>query len=112
MPDLTPARPTSGTPIESSWGQQVHDAIEGIQAGTTNAVFSSNNNVAVPVVFPRPYAVAPIVVATGDTAVSVAVVAKVAAVTTTGFTVQCQSTSGGSLSGTVKVGWIAIGSPA
>lgn len=112
MPDITAARPTSGTPIETAWGDQMHDAVEGIQSGTVNAVFSANNNVPVAVVFPRAYAAAPVVVATGDTAVSVAIVAKVTGITTTGCTVQCQSTSGGSLTGTVKVGWIAIGTPA
>ena len=28
MPDITAARPVSGAPTESAWGQQVHDLIE------------------------------------------------------------------------------------
>jgi hypothetical protein len=30
MPDITAARPVAGQPIETAWGDQVHDTIEGI----------------------------------------------------------------------------------
>lgn len=28
MPDIAAARPTAGGPVETSWGQQMHDAVE------------------------------------------------------------------------------------
>jgi len=32
MPDITAARPVAGQPIETAWGDQMHDAMEGIPA--------------------------------------------------------------------------------
>jgi len=61
--DITAARPVSGAPIETAWGDAVHDAIEGIQSGSVVVPVSANGSGDLVVVFPRPFAAAPTVVA-------------------------------------------------
>jgi hypothetical protein len=62
-----PARPTSGVPIETAWGQVAHDTAVAmdIQSGTgTTPTGSGELSGNLVVTFPRPFASAPIVVAT------------------------------------------------
>lgn len=68
MPDITAARPASGAPIETGWGDQMHDAIEGVQAGTVT-IPSVTNAVAVQVTvtFPRPFSANPTIVTASST---------------------------------------------
>lgn len=115
MPDITAARPVSGTPIETGWGDQVHDAIEGIQSGKGTSVFSNAaDGSVVAVVFPRAYTAPPVVLVAPETSLSRAVVAKVVlnSITTTGFSFQGQDTGGGLRTGNLPCHWIAIGTPA
>ena len=62
-----PNRPTSGAPIETSWGDVVHDTIaaQDLQAGQATATFtgSSPQSDVPTIVFARPFASAPVVVA-------------------------------------------------
>jgi len=63
-----PARPTSGVPIETAWGQVAHDAAVAmdIQAGYVDITVSSATIAAAAVTFARPFATIPtIVVAVG-----------------------------------------------
>ena len=55
MPDIASARPVAGAPIETAWGTDMHDAVEGVQAGKANAVFSAATAVAIDIVFPRAF---------------------------------------------------------
>lgn len=114
MPDITAARPVSGTPIETGWGDQVHDAIEGIQSGFVDVTLTASATGTAAVTFARAYATAPAVVLVGNS-VSAALVAKLSSSTppsTTGFTAVVQHAAGTSTSATVRVYWIAVGTPA
>ena len=109
MPDIAAARPAAGAVVESSWGQQVHDQVEGVQAGKAScSISASTAGTIVPVTFPRAYLVAPIVVAAVMQGAGVWAVAT--AVTTTGLSLQLRAAA--STTTTVDVGWVAIGTPA
>src|SRR5262245_26497557 len=111
MPDLTPARPASGAPIETSWGQAVHDMLEGIQYGTESVgPFNATTTKAITVVFPRPFAAPPVAILTGMA--SVACGAGATAITATQFTLSAKRIDGVGTDTTQLVGWIAIGTPA
>jgi len=111
VPDITAARPTSGTPIETAWGDQVHDALEGLQSGNASVVFASTAVAVLRVTFPRAYTVPPVVVvtpiSTGGTHYGY-----VGAVTTTYADVGIATRTGTAVSGTVVACWIATGTPA
>jgi hypothetical protein len=114
VPDITATRPASGGNIDDAWGQQVHDHIEGIQAGSVNMTWSANA-VATPVVvtFPRAYTSPPIVVATcsgGSGSVNNNI--GVNSVTTTQVTLGGREVRETAQSVTVPVFWMAIGTPA
>ena len=106
-----PNRPTSGAPIETAWGDVAHDTIvaQDLQAGTavTPATGSGVDNSSIAVVFPRPFAAPPIVVATSQ---SNGFVVGASAITTTGFTLNNanKSAGGGSL-GARTNSWMAYG---
>ena len=107
-----PNRPTSGAPIETAWGDVAHDTIvaEDLQAGFTDVVCNGINTDKA-IVFPRPFASAPVVVATGDAAAHGSAVAKivVGSITATGFTARIASTAGVTVAGTIRYGWMAYG---
>lgn len=104
MPDIAAARPVAGQPIETAWGQQVHDAIEGLAAvltGTdsvTAATFTGS--------FSRAFAAPPTIVATVNQGAGVITVT--ASRTTTEYTFEVQNNDG-STPGGCLVHWIAIG---
>lgn len=109
-----PARPTSGAPIESAWGDIVHDAIVAmdIQSGKAaatlpNAVLITN----VAVTFPRPFAAPPIVVASVADAgtSSVNFNAGVTGITATGCTLGVREVRETVTSQALSIGWIAYG---
>lgn len=107
MPDLTPTRPASGEPVATSWGQAVHDAIEGIQAGSANVVWAASSiSNSITVTFPRPFAAPPnVVVASGHAHYSVSVLS----ITATNMAMQGRRTDGTSQSVTIACNWLAVG---
>lgn len=115
MPDITAPRPVSGEPVATAWGDQVHDLLEGIQAGKVSLVFSNlADSAVVTVVFPRAYTAPPVVVLGMETGVSRAPVAKIVngSITATQFQMQAQDTAGTVRTGTMPASWLAIGTPA
>lgn len=112
MPDITAARPVSGAPVASAWGGQVHDLVEGVQAGVATIPTITAGNGTVAVVFPRAYASAPNVVVTAPG--NSFFMAQVGQITPTGFTVyvrdlrDAQAGTGSAL----PCQWIAVGTPA
>jgi hypothetical protein len=87
----------------------VHDQVEGVQAGKQSVTLTAATGSAlVPVVFPRPYTVAPIVVV--SVAAGSGVWAVCPSVTTTGFNIQLRAPA--SVTTTADVNWVAVGTPA
>lgn len=112
MPDITATRPASGAAVESAWGAQVHDMLEGIQVGTvTISVAAAALGTAV-ATFPRPYASAPRVLLTLQSVVSSgqahAWIAS-AGITATQATVAAGRDDSTTFSGSLVVAWMAIG---
>lgn len=113
MPDLTPTRPASGAPVESGWGQAVHDALEGLQAGSSSVVFSASptsNTVAV--TFPRAYASPPTVLVCASSQHYSITPAQGVAITNSGFSASGRYIPGTNASATIPFYWVAIGTPA
>jgi hypothetical protein len=106
-----PAAPTAGEPIAEAWGDVVHDAVvaQDIQAGNGTVVWAASsisNNLTV--IFPRPFAAPPIVVASGGHAhYSVSVVA--GSITATQCVLQGRRTDGTSQSVSIVCPWVAYG---
>lgn len=106
-----PTKPVSGAAIETAWGAVAHDTAvaQDIQAGVAAIVQSAVARFDYALVFPRPFAAAPAVVAMclGG---SVTLVSGVALATTTGITLSLFKRDGTNLAaGTSTVYWIAIG---
>ena len=112
MPDLTAGRPVAGQPIETAWGQQVHDAIElarrvergvfSVPAGGTQGEFSVTFGTAfatVPTVLLSPVSPQP----------GTLLVASLTIVSTSGFTAEIEKTDGSTTPATPCY-WIALGS--
>lgn len=108
MPDVTAVRPVAGQPIETAWGQQIHDAVEGIQAGTVALASSTTPNT--PVTFPRAYVSPPIVVCQMVDPGSALIQPYAVSITTTGFTATARRTDSAATAATIH--WVAIGTPA
>lgn len=110
MPDIAAARPVSGAPIESAWGQQVHDQLEGLQSGVaTLAGITNTSTVTIAVTFPRPYVAPPVIaLITG----SVVVHPAYSNLTATGVTLTARRTDGAAGATTQPIYWIAVGTPA
>jgi hypothetical protein len=111
MPNLAVVSPQPGDEVTAPWGQSVAAALNGIQSGVANCTFAGSTASAVTTVtFPRPFASAPVVVAsldgTGGNAWGLAFNA-----TATSVQIQARSTASVA-SGTFPVAWIAIGVPA
>lgn len=108
MPDIAAQRPAAGAPIESAWGAQVHDAVEGIQHGTVSITVSTGAVGTSVVTFPRPYAVKPNATAIAEIGISAKPSVAITGITAT--TLQLSISRGdGVASGNVTVHWIAIG---
>jgi hypothetical protein len=106
-----PNRPTSGAPIETAWGDVVHDSIvaQEIQVGSFNATFSASSlSGVVAAVFPHPFAGVPTVMLTprGGPHYTTALTADP---TAAGFSAQCRRGDGTSQSLVVPVYFLAIG---
>lgn len=109
-----PNRPVSGAPIEAAWGDVVHDGVVAldIQSGIVNIVL--NNTAISPVVvvtFPRPFASAPLVVATAInfSTSSVNHNVGVTATSPTTCSIGAREIREAAATGTLPVAWIAIG---
>ena len=111
MPDIAASRPVSGQPVETAWGQQVHDQVEGVQSGSVSVTAASGTGNA-NVTFPRAYLTPPIVVACiGSNGFYFACVTSPP--TTTGVTVGVRDLRDAQAgTGSLTVYWIAIGTPA
>lgn len=113
MPDITATRPVDTAPVDTAWGQQVHDILEGIQTGTgVNVPFSGGTTAASSTVtFPRAYVSAPVVIAQRETGTGTSPKIHVWAVniTTTSFTINGATGDGTTSSNTIACRWIAIG---
>ena len=105
-----PARPTSGAPIDSTWGGIVHDtaAAQDIQSGTASVVASSASQASLTVTFARPFASAPVVLVT-QAAGSAGWFAYAASITPTGLIANITTKAGTTASATIPVTWVAIG---
>lgn len=112
MSDIAAQRPAAGAPIESAWGGQVHDAVEGMQAGTVviSGITSSAAGVGT-VVYPRPYATKPVVVISGPSNVVIAG-SDPTTQTVTGFNISAKRADGSGTAYSGTFSWIAIGTVA
>ena len=107
MPDLTADRPVSGTPIATTWGDQVHDAIEGIQIGSVPIPGSASTGT-VTVTFARPYVANPVIVATIQGSSTGVWIVAVGSTSPTSFTLISSKRDGSNVSN-INAFWIAIG---
>ena len=113
MSDITATKPTAGAPIDTAWGQQVHDMLEGVQSGTVSTSLSSATvSGAVAITFPRAYATPPVVVVAPVAAGGLYHACLDAAPTTTGALVRSAFRDNTAQTATIPVHWIAIGVPA
>lgn len=105
-----PARPIAGAPLESAWGQVAHDAVvaQDIQTGIGQVTFVASQTQQVVVVFPRPFASPPTVMANITTANRLWNVG-VAAVTTTQMVVTVGHVDNVSSNSVVGFTWLAYG---
>src|SRR5262245_26974088 len=107
MPDIAAARPVAGAPIETGWGDEVHDGVECVQFGTVSVTGMTNSVTgSTAVVFPRPYATVPTVF---TSCASVAVQSGWGSLTTTGFNVTGRRNDGNATATTQSFGWMAVG---
>jgi hypothetical protein len=107
-----PARPVSGVPIESAWGQVAHDTAVAmdVQAGDIAVAVNAAVSGTAQVVFPRPFASPPIVVAcyrdTNTAYIAFVNGAPTATACSVGLT---SKTAGATFTDTRRVAWIAYG---
>lgn len=111
MPDITATRPASAAVMESAWGQQVHDAIEGIQAGTATITLAAAATGTVTVTFPRAYSAPPTVVATHAGGGGTYFV-NVGPITATTVVLTGAHRAGSATSVSLAATWVAVGPPA
>jgi hypothetical protein len=111
MPDITATRPVSGAPVESAWGTQVHDMLEGIQVGGPVSIATPASAFGVTWVaqtFPRAYTVAPKVFGVNASGSGIMIIS-VRNVTTTGFDIGAARGDGNPASATASAHWLAVG---
>lgn len=110
---VVPARPTSGAPIETLWGDLVHDGYvaQDLQAGSVAVAFAASAiSGLVTVTFPRAFAGVPVVVATGFEATNGPNLnVGLRALTATSFQVQAREVRETAITATLAVQWVAIG---
>jgi hypothetical protein len=107
-----PNRPVSGAPIETAWGDVVHDSIVAldVQSGIVSvAIPVAAANGGTDITFARPFAAPPAVLATLNTGVT-SHFAFVLNITAAGCRVALQNKDAGtSILAATPVGWLAIG---
>lgn len=114
MPNIAAARPVAGQPIETAWGQNVHDAIESVlvQGGkVTVSDGMGTTELTGHVVFPVAFSADPAVSLTGsDYGGTITFVCGVVPTPTVSeFYFKIKTTEGGVISGAVTAHWIAVG---
>ena len=108
MPDISATRPATGAPIDTPWGQQVHDMLEGIQTGTVMVPVSASVSGTITVTFPRAYTAPPIgIVSSGLNTYNAS-----ATTNTTAIVIVLREVRETSATTSVLVHWMAIGTPA
>jgi hypothetical protein len=111
MPDITATRPAAGAPIETGWGQNVHDTLEGmpyVQSGTASGSTSNASTVDISVTFPRAYASAPHVVC-ALIAGAITYQASVFSRSATGCVIRCGRNDASNSTQSFTVDWMAVG---
>lgn len=105
-----PTAPAAGEPIAEAWGDVVHDAVvaNDIQTGIGQVTFAASQTQQVVIVFPRPFAAPPTVMANITTANRLWNVG-VAAVTTTQMVVTVGHVDNVSSNSVVGFTWLAYG---
>jgi hypothetical protein len=105
-----PARPVSGNVVDSGWGQVAHDTAvaQDLQAGVATMPSAVAGNASLVVVFPRPFASAPVVTVGGPG--SSFFQAQVAGITPTQCTLYVRDMRDAQAgTGVTTVQWIAYG---
>lgn len=105
-----PARPTSGTPIESLWGQVAHDTAvaQDIQSGVVNVSINAAQSGNYALTFPRPFGGVPLVFV-AQAANSNGYIVAVGTAWSTGVTITAGLRATGTGTATIAVNWLAIG---
>lgn len=111
MPDIVSDRPVAGAAIASSWGDEVHDALEGIQSGIATLPAAASPTSTLVVVFPRPYTAPPVVLMTPRDANGAAQVEAATSITATQFTAYQRHRSDANVLA-AAFSWVAIGTVA
>lgn len=112
MPDISAARPIAGAPIETAWGDEIHDQLEGLQAGTVPLTVTAVARYDYTLTFPRAYAAAPTVIV-GVVGGNTNLVGLVGLPSTTQVVIGVFRRDGANLTaGSVTITWLAIGTPA
>jgi hypothetical protein len=108
MPDITAARPVAGQPIETVWGQQIHDAVEStfVQAGTVLIPAGSGQGL---VTFSAPFATTPTVVGSAVFSAAGATIIEVSNVTELGCDIRAFKVDNAAPASDHYVYWIAVG---
>lgn len=114
MPDIVAARPASGASIESAWGGQVHDLLEGIQAGKLTVNVANTAVQGATITFPKPYASNPTLIMScagtySSSSVHAFIANSGASLTPTQCGIAVGRDDGVASSGTFIVHWLAIG---
>lgn len=109
-----PTRPISGAPTETAWGQVAHDTAVAmdIQAGVFNVVLTNTNQGSTRMTFPRPFASAPVVVATcgpHSSGAGTAYFAQIASADATGADLRLVHDNSTVGTVTLPVSWVAYG---
>lgn len=112
MPDLTATRPVSGESVATLWGQQVHDAIEGLQAGSVTVNVSASAFGEATVTFPRAYASAPALICSVGNSQSAFYAQSPSQSATTAILRAVHRDGTSTTTSGIVVHWIAIGTPA
>jgi hypothetical protein len=112
MPQISAARPTAGQPIETAWGDQVHDAVEATPDILHERSAITGNGTAeaqIVVAFGRAYAAVPTVTATMHSFDGNIYIVDIAAVDTVSVTLRAFNRSGANWSSLNSIHWQAAG---
>lgn len=111
MPDIVATRPADGAPIDTAWGAEIHDKIEGMQSGSGSVVFTASPTSAeLTVTFPRPFAGGPIqILLTAHSENYAICLSQGTGVTTSNFKVKGRYIPGTNASVSMGFFWLAIG---
>ncbi|MCJ7550081.1 MAG: hypothetical protein MUQ30_10405 [Anaerolineae bacterium] len=114
MPEITAARPVAGQPIETAWGDQMHDAMEALPSTLRGfQVIAAPNTPGTSAVLPFAGATfisqPTVMVSAAVQDTSGMIVAGVSAITTTGFTCYIERSNGLNITTGTTIYWVAVG---